>query len=124
MTLLFSYNGADVNGIVQQSNTAAKCTTVALVPQTFPEDDSGIYFGSCAADGSFSLKHIRPNRYRAYAFEEIDRGKLLNPDFRKRLEPNGTSIELKECEKLTIRLPLTTSAGMQAVYPQIGLDIQ
>ncbi len=132
LTLVYSYGVAELDGTVQSSDSGSASTAlptspksdemVVLVPETLNEDGTGMHFGSADSSASFKLKNLRPGRYRAYAFEQIDANQLDNPALRKELESRGVEVELNEKDQKQIQLPLITEEEMQKIYSQLGID--
>lgn len=137
LTVVFSYNGAQLSGTIQQpesnstptdaSGTAqpspAATAVVAVIPDVLNEDGTGMHFEDANSDGSFTAKQLPPGRYHAYAFAEVDREQLQNPDLRKQLESLGAEVELKENEKKQLQLPLISAQDMQQIYAGLGIEV-
>lgn len=136
LTLVFSYGVAEMDGAIQQPETAAPSgnvtgtaqpnskprASIVLIPETLNEDGSGIHYGNSNPDGSFSVKGVPPGHYRAYAFEEVDNQQFQNPDFCKQVESKGLEIEFKENDKKQIQLPLISEEEVQEIYTRLGID--
>ena len=137
LTVVFSFNAAQVSGSIQQpeSNstpadvsgtaqpTPAATAVVAMIPDVLNEDGTGMHFEDPNSDGSFTAKQLPPGRYHAYAFAEVDREQLQNPDLRKQLESLGVEVELKENEKKQLQLPLISAQDMQQIYARLGIEV-
>ncbi len=81
--------------------------SVVLVPdgprRTMPQ-----YYKVVSTDqtGNYSIKGITPGEYRAYAFDEIDPGAYMDPDFLKPFEGNGERVTIKENGQESLQLKL------------------
>ena len=134
LLITLSYGIAEVDGIVQMPQQdsagsasptqAATAASIVLVPEELRSDGSGIEYGNPTQTGTFSIKNIAPGRYRAYAFEEMKRDQMDNPDFLKQIESKGVEVELKENNKKQIQLTLIPTADTQKILAQLGVEGQ
>jgi hypothetical protein len=134
LLITLSYGVAEVSGTVQMpqqsastdasSNKPATAASIVLVPEELRPDGSGFEYGNTTQTGTFSIKNASPGRYRAYAFEEMKRDQMDNPDFLKQLESKGVEVELKENGKKQIQLTLIPAADTQQILAQLGIDAQ
>jgi hypothetical protein len=134
LLITLSYGVAEVSGTVQMpqqsastdasSNKPATAASIVLVPEELRPDGSGFEYGNTTQTGTFSIKNASPGRYRAYAFEEMKRDQMDNPDFLKQLESKGVEVELKENDKKQIQLTLIPAADTQQILAQLGIDAQ
>jgi hypothetical protein len=135
LLITLSYGVAEVGGIVQMpsqqdsagsasSNQAATAASIVLVPEELRPDGSGFEYGNTTQTGTFSVKNVAPGRYRAYAFEELKRDQMDNPDFVKQIESKGVEVELKENDKKQVQLTLIPSADTQKILAQLGIEGQ
>lgn len=134
LLVTLSYGVAEVDGTVQMpsqdssggasSNQPATAGSIVLVPEELRPDGSGFEYGNPTQTGTFSIKNVAPGRYRAYAFEEMKRDQLDNPDFLKQIESKGVEVELKENDKKQVQLTLTPAADTQKILAQLGIEGQ
>jgi hypothetical protein len=135
LLITLSYGVAEVDGIVQMpsqqdsagsasSNQAATAASIVLVPEELRPDGSGFEYGNTTQTGTFTIKNVAPGRYRAYAFEELKRDQMDNPDFVKQIESKGVEVELKENDKKQVQLTLIPSADTQKILAQLGIEGQ
>jgi hypothetical protein len=54
--------------------------------------------------GRFSMKGIVPGDYKIFAFEELERGASLNPEFLQPFEDRSRTVHLREGGELNVRL--------------------
>lgn len=134
LLITLSYGVAEVDGTVQMpsqdssggasSNQLATAASIVLVPEEIRPDGSGFEYGNPTQTGTFSIKNVAPGRYRAYAFEEMKRDQMDNPDFLKQIESKGVEVELKENDKKQVQLTLTPAADTQKILAQLGIEGQ
>jgi hypothetical protein len=124
LLITLSYGVAEVDGMVQMPsqqdsagsaspNQVATAASIVLVPEELRSDGSGFHYGNTTQTGTFSVKNVAPGRYRAYAFEEMKRDQMDNPDFLKQIESKGVEVELKENDKKQVQLTLIPAADSQ-----------
>lgn len=133
LLITLSYGVAEADGTVQMpdqgsgSGASTKPVTAAsivLVPEELRPDGSGVEYGNTTQNGTFSVKNVPPGRYHAYAFEEMKREQLDNPDFLKQIESKGVEVELKENDKKQIQLTLIPATDTQRILAQLGIEGQ
>jgi 5-hydroxyisourate hydrolase-like protein (transthyretin family) len=105
-----SARAAAVTGTVQNPKTGnpASGATVVLVPQDPERREQTSYFKTITTDqnGSFSLEGVAPGEYEAYAWEDVEAGAYLDPDFLKPLEQQGEPVSLEEGDRKSLTLKL------------------
>jgi hypothetical protein len=133
LEILFHYGAAEIDGTIQNRDTAestpananASATpSILLVPETLNADGSGIRFSAPDQNGTFSIKQVPPGKYRAYAFEQVDGDQVQNPDVLKQLESKGIALELSENDRKQVQLPLIPSSETQQLFARMGIDSQ
>lgn len=108
--VVLSPRAGEVTGIVQNSKTqqSAPAATVVLIPKEDNRRDQQTYYKTATTDqtGSFTLKSVAPGEYKAYAWEDIDAGAYLDPDFVKPFEGAGETVSVQESGHLALQLTL------------------
>jgi len=61
--------------------------------------------------GSFVIRDVRPGRYKAFAWREVDAGEWDDPDFMKPFGDKGVKIEPEENGHVTVQLKLLPEAS-------------
>jgi hypothetical protein len=56
------------------------------------------------------MKSVPPGEYKIYAWDEIEDGAYMDPDFLKPFETKGESISVKEGSQLTEQFTLISGA--------------
>ncbi|MBV9766285.1 MAG: carboxypeptidase regulatory-like domain-containing protein, partial [Acidobacteriaceae bacterium] len=97
--------------------------TVMLIPEQLAADGSGVFFGSAAPGGTFSIRSVPPGHYYAFA---IDRWTSVwqNPEFLREIQNSGMSINVEENNHMQIQLPITGEEQVQQVVARLGLTVQ
>ncbi|MBV9406284.1 MAG: hypothetical protein JO211_13140, partial [Acidobacteriaceae bacterium] len=130
LELVFRYGPAELDGVLQaaddtSSNGAPSANTrsgsLVLVPEG-SADSVDWQFATASQSGTFTVKPLRPGRYRIYAFEQVDMAQLQNPEVLKALENRGTDVELNENEKKQIQLTPISADELQQVFAKLGID--
>ena len=67
------------------------------------------------ANGHFEIKNAAPGAYQLYAFDELDRESIQDPEFLKPFEPAGVPVTLREGENPPRKLLVISLAGSGAV---------
>jgi protocatechuate 3,4-dioxygenase beta subunit len=84
---------------------------VVLIPEGKRRESQQYYkLTSTDQNGQFTIKGIVPGEYRAYAFDEIEPGAYMDPEFMKPFESKGERVSLRENgrENLQLKLIATT----------------
>jgi hypothetical protein len=108
--VVISPRGAAVTGTVQNEKTGnpAPGAMVVLIPQEKERREQQTYVKLINADqsGAFSLSGIAPGEYRLYAWEDVEPGAYLDPDFLKPIESKGEPLTVGEGDQKTVQLKL------------------
>ena len=102
--------GAVRNPKTQQPEPNA---TLALVPQEAERRDLPQYFRNVSTDaaGNFTLKNLTPGQYRVYAWEDVEDGAWMDPDFVKPLESKSVPVTLKESGNESVQVDAIPAEG-------------
>ena len=106
--IVISPKAAAVTGVAQNPNTGNPMpgAMVVLIPQDQQRKEQQTYYKFVASDqnGAFSLTDLTPGEYKAYAWEDIEIGAYMDPDFMKPIEEKGEAVSLQEGEQKTLTL--------------------
>jgi hypothetical protein len=108
ITVVLSAATAQVSGQVTadsaKSNTGA---LVVLIPAADKRDQVEL-FRTATTDqyGKFTLKAIAPGEYTVYAWDQVEPGAWLDPEFLAKFETKGKSVTVKDNESATADIPL------------------
>jgi hypothetical protein len=74
--------------------------------------DHDWYYMTVTADrfGGFTLKTVAPGEYKLYAWDEIEDGAYMDPEFMKPFASKGESVSVKEGSQLSEQLTLISAA--------------
>jgi hypothetical protein len=118
LEVVLSSNAGQVAGVVQNpdSQQPAPFSAVVLVPQEKERRDQEWYYKMVTADrsGSFTLKSVAPGEYKLYAWDEIEDGAYMDPEFMKPFESKGESVSVQESSQLSEHLTLISGAPAAA----------
>jgi len=110
LQVVLSPNAAQVSGTVQNHETgnAAPGATVVLVPQEKERKELQNHYKQVSSDqnGSFTFKDVMPGEYKVYAWEDLESGAYMDPDFMKPVEGKGESLSLREKDQKAVQLTL------------------
>jgi len=108
--IVLSPNAPSLSGTVQDPKTGnpAGGATVVLVPQEKERRGVPQDYRSTTTDqnGAFTMTSIPPGEYKAYAWEDVDYGAYMDPDFLKPVEDQGEAVSLKEGEQKNVSLKM------------------
>lgn len=111
LELTLSSEGARIDGVALKADGQAFTgAVVVLVPEPSLRDRDWLYPGTTTDQyGRFTLRGIAPGEYKLFAWEEIERGAYLDPDFLRRCEERGEPIRLREGDTRSVTLKLIPS---------------
>jgi hypothetical protein len=95
LEIVLSPHGGQVNGTVRTpEHQPATQATVALVPREKDRAGQKAYYfdATVGPDGAFHFKSVPPGDYRLFAWEDVESGAWLDPDFMKPLDAQGFSL--------------------------------
>ena len=109
LDVVLSPNAAQVTGSVQNPSTNSPMAgaTVVLIPQEKDRKEQQTYYKAVTSDqnGAFTFKDVPPGEYKVYAWEDVEMGAYMDPDYVKPIESKGEALTLRENDKKS--LPLT-----------------
>ncbi|MGE5570722.1 MAG: carboxypeptidase regulatory-like domain-containing protein [Rhodospirillales bacterium] len=96
--LLVSEAGGRVEGtVLKDDQQPAAGATVVLVPDSDRRHRSVLFRSTFADDsGNFVLRGIPPGNYRLLAWEDVEYGAWLDPDFLRGFERSGEALSISE----------------------------
>jgi protocatechuate 3,4-dioxygenase beta subunit len=125
LEVVVSPNAGLMSGAVQNPNTGqpAPGATVVLVPQQKELRDKAQSYRITTTDqnGSYTLNSLVPGEYRVFAWEDIEPGAYLDPDFLKPVESKSEAVTIRESDQKTVSLTLIPAdASSQSDSSQPG----
>jgi hypothetical protein len=110
LDVVLSPNAGQVTGTVLDPNTqkAAPTMMVVLVPQEKERRDREAFYLTATSDlsGQFTFKSVTPGEYRVYAWEDVEHGVWMDPEFMKPLESHGEAVSVSEGGRQAIHVNL------------------
>ena len=107
--VVLSPNAGQATGLVQnEQQQPAQNVTVVLVPQETERKSQPQFYRTASTDatGRFSLVNLTPGTYRVYAWEVVESGAYMDPDFMRPFENRGESLMVKESGKEDVQVKL------------------
>jgi uncharacterized protein (DUF2141 family) len=82
--------------------------TVALVPQEKERIEQAAYYhqANSGQDGRFTFKNLSPGKYKVFAWEDVESGAWMDPDFIKPVVDKGASVTVEEGGQQTVEVKL------------------
>lgn len=101
LEIVIGAQGAEVRGRVEQGFA----TAILAAPEGEAVSLSARYATTGVdEDGNFRLRGLYPGSYRLYAFEDLEPGAWLDPNFLANYRDSGTSVQLQEGLSSELRL--------------------
>ncbi len=108
LDIVISPKAASVTGTAQNpdSNNPTPGAMIVLVPQEKDRRDQPAFYRNLTADqhGAFSFTGVPPGEYRAYAWEDVETGAYMDPDFMKPFADKGEALTLRESDQKNLTL--------------------
>jgi protocatechuate 3,4-dioxygenase beta subunit len=105
--LSLSTGAGRVSGGVAKGDQPFPGATVVLVPDGARRAQPRFYRQALSdGNGHFTLAGITPGDYKLFAWEEIDRGSYLDPEFLQPYEDSGKPVHVEESGNATAQLNL------------------
>jgi len=102
LRIIVSGKAGQIDGAV----SGAAGATVVLIPEDpkRSEQFQNIKMVNTDQHGRFSLKSIEPGDYKLYAWEDVEPGSWMDPDFMKPLASKGKAITIREGSRETAQV--------------------
>ena len=110
--IVLSPKAGQVEGSVQNDKQQpATGATVVLIPQEKERADQMAYYKTVTSDqyGRFAIKSVDPGEYKVYAWEDLEAGAYMDPDFMKPFDGRGESVTIRESSKESLQLNLISA---------------
>jgi protocatechuate 3,4-dioxygenase beta subunit len=109
LTVTICPGAGQIEGAVQNDKQApAAGALVALIPDDAKRRERRDAYQTGTTDqyGKFTLKSIDPGDYKLYAWDDIESGAYMDPDFVKPFESQGVTMSIHENSRETAQLKL------------------
>jgi len=112
LDLTLSPSAGQIEGTVLKQQQPFAGAVVVLVPEPKRRSQAR-YFSNVETDqfGRFALRNIAPGIYQLFAWEEIEGGVYMDPDFLRKYEHSGKSVRLEEGARLSVQLEVIPAAA-------------
>jgi protocatechuate 3,4-dioxygenase beta subunit len=105
--LTLSSGAGRVTGTVSKSDQPFPNAIVVLIPDAPRRGQPRFYRqAKTDANGKFTIASVTPGDYKLFAWEEVDRGAYLDPDFLQSYEDSGQSVKVEEGGSSNVQLEL------------------
>jgi protocatechuate 3,4-dioxygenase beta subunit len=105
--LILSAGAGRITGTVSRNEQPVAAATVVLVPDPPRRAEPRLYRQAISdSGGRFTIPNVTPGDYKLFAWEEIDRGAYLDPDFLQPYEDSGKAVSVQEGATLNVELEL------------------
>jgi hypothetical protein len=95
--LILSAGAGQVDGTVMNGDQAFPSALVVLVPDGRRRDQPSNYRQSVAGtQGRFVMRNVAPGDYTIFAWEHVERGAYMDPDFLGEYEDRGKAVHVEE----------------------------
>ena len=118
LTVTIAPNAGQIDGAAMNDRQQpAAGATVVLVPEAKLREYQYAYKTTVSDQtGRFSLKNLEPGDYKLFAWEDLEYGAYMDPDFLRPVEDRGQSISIQESSHESVQLkviPADAAPGVQ-----------
>jgi Carboxypeptidase regulatory-like domain len=107
LDLLISGDGGRIEGVVTHYDKAFPGATVTLVPDVNHRNQERLYSTTMSdSNGHFVLQGIPPGNYSMFAWEQIDNGAYMDPEFLRSYEDRGRTAQVDPQGRMNVDLDL------------------
>jgi hypothetical protein len=105
LELVLSPGAARIDGTVASDEQASPGASVVLVPDGKARGQPDDYRQAVADQlGRFSMRNVTPGDYTLFAWEQIERGAYMDPDFLGQYEDRGKAVHVEEGGHVSVQL--------------------
>jgi hypothetical protein len=105
LELVLSPGAGRIDGTVESGDQAFPGASVVLVPDGKQRGQPNNYRQAVTDQlGRFAMRNVIPGDYTAFAWEQIERGEYMDPDFLGRFEDRGKAVHVDESGHLSVQL--------------------
>ena len=109
--LTLSTGAGRINGSVVKDQQPSAGATVVLIPDAPRRSQTRLYRQALAdSSGRFTISGVPPGDYKLFAWDEIDRGAYLDPDFLQPYEDSGKPVKVEEGSNLSLQVDLIATS--------------
>jgi hypothetical protein len=112
LEITLASGSAQLTGTVLRDQQGAPGAIVVLVPDGERRKLARFYKTAITdQNGSFSIKSITPGDYRVFAWDELEEGAYMDPDFLQGFEAKGKTISLRPQARESVQLGVLSGAA-------------
>ena len=105
LDLVLSPGAGRIDGTVESGDQAFPGASVVLVPDGKQRGQPNNYRQAVTDQlGRFAMRNVTPGDYTLFAWEQIERGVYMDPDFLGRFEDRGKTVHVDESGHLSVQL--------------------
>jgi hypothetical protein len=105
LELVMSYASAQIEGVILDEQGKPADGTAGLIPDPPEPERAWLYKTAEAVEGGrFQFQGVRPGKYRVYAWEELEPGAHLDPQFTAPYESCSVAIEVGEKDEKNVTI--------------------
>jgi protocatechuate 3,4-dioxygenase beta subunit len=111
LELVLSPGAGRIDGSVEIDEQAVPGASVVLVPDGKRRAQPN-YYRQAMTDqlGRFAMRNVAPGDYTLFAWEQIERGAYMDPDFLGQYEDQGKAVHVEEGGQLSVQLDVIPAA--------------
>jgi hypothetical protein len=111
LELVLSPGAGRIDGTVEIDEQAVPGASVVLVPDGKRRAQTN-YYRQAMTDqlGRFAMRNVAPGDYTLFAWEQIERGAYMDPDFLGQYEDRGKAVHVEEGGQLSVQLDVIPAA--------------
>jgi hypothetical protein len=105
LELVLSPGAARIDGTVASGDDSVPGASVVLVPDGKQRAQPNNYRQAVTDQlGRFALRNVTPGDYTLFAWEQIERGAYMDPDFLGQYEDRGKTVRVEEDGRVSVQL--------------------
>jgi hypothetical protein len=109
--LVLSTGAGRIDGTVKSGDQPSPGAWVVLVPDGKQRSQTNYYQPALADQlGRFAMRNVVPGDYTLFAWEQIERGSYLDPDFLGQYEDRGHAVHVEESGHVSVQLDVIPAA--------------
>jgi hypothetical protein len=115
-------NAGQVEGsVISPKQEPAPGATVVLIPQSPKRREQFSFYKTVTSDqyGHFLIKNVDPGEYKVYAWEDLEMGAYMDPEFVKPVENRGQAVSIHESSREKVQLDLIPVESGSPVRPAL-----
>ena len=107
LELVLSAGAGRIDGTVESDDQPVPAASVVLVPDGKRRAQPN-YYRQAMSDqmGRFAMRNVAPGDYILFAWEQIERGAYMDPDFLGQYEDRGKAVHVEEGGRLNVQLDI------------------